>query len=381
MMLRRTMQDYITKAAKGFPVITITGPRQSGKTTLAKMQFPDYTYYDLEDPDLRLVMEENPKSLFKDPLGKYIIDEFQYVPSLLSHIKVMVDKAQISAQFVLTGSSQFQMMGNLSQSLAGRTAIFQLLPFSYAEVYKQQKPTLEEVLFQGFYPRLIDKGMNPQVFYTSYINTYLERDIRLLSKVHDLNLFHKFISLCAGRTGCIFNKAALANETGIDVKTVSNWLFLLQTSFIIYFLQPWHSNVNKRMIKSPKLYFYDTGLVCRLLKIRESKELENHPLKGQIFETFVISEYLKKFYNQGLEAPLYFYRDSNGNEVDLIIQNGADLQPIEIKSAQSYHPGFQKNINVFRKVSGSTCKATIVYAGEMEWETNNTEIVPYTNLR
>lgn len=379
-MLRRTLQDNISNVAKGFPVTTITGPRQSGKTTLVKMQFPDYIYYDLEDPDLRLVMDENPKSLFKDPLGKYIIDEFQYVPSLLSHIKVMVDRAQISAQFVLTGSSQFQMMTNLSQSLAGRTAIFQLLPFSYAEVYKQQKPALEEVLLKGFYPRLIDKDMDPQVFYTSYINTYLERDIRMLSKVHDLNLFHKFLSLCAGRTGCIFNKTSLANETGIDVKTVGNWLSLLQTSFIIYLLQPWHANVNKRMIKSPKLYFYDTGLVCRLLRIRESQELDNHPLKGQIFETFVVSEYLKKFYNQGLEAPLYYYRDSSGYEVDLIIQNGADLQPIEIKSAQSYHSSFQKNINAFRKVSGSTGKATIVYAGELEWETNNTEVVPYTQV-
>ena len=379
-MIRRTLQDNISNVARGFPVITITGPRQSGKTTLAKMQFPDYTYYDLEDPDFRFVMEENPKSLFKDPLGKYIIDEFQYVPSLLSHIKAMVDRAQVSAQFVLTGSSQFQMMTNISQSLAGRTAIFQLLPFSYAEVYRQQKPALEEVLFKGFYPRLIDKEMDPQVFYTSYINTYLERDIRMLSKVHDLNLFHKFISLCAGRTGCIINKTSLANETGIDVKTVGNWLSLLQTSFVIYLLQPWHANVNRRLIKSPKLYFYDTGLVCRLLRIRESKELEYHPLKGQILETFVVAEYLKKFYNQGLEAPLYYYRDNHGNEVDLIIQNGAELHPIEIKSAQSYHSSFLKNINVFRRVCGSTHKATIVYAGDLEWETNNTDILHYSHL-
>lgn len=374
------MQDYLGDVGKGFPVITITGPRQSGKTTLAKMLYPDYKYFDLEDPEIRYVMQENPKSLINDPLGKYIIDEFQYVPSLLSHIKVMVDRAQISAQFILTGSSQFQMMTSLSQSLAGRTAIFQLLPFSYGEIYSEQKPPLDELLLKGFYPRLIEHDMNPQVFYNSYINTYLERDIRLLSKVHDLNLFHKFLSLCAGRSACIINKTSLANETGIDVKTVGNWLSLLQSSFIIYLLQPWYNNVSKRMIKAPKLYFYDTGLVCRLLKIRESKELENHPLRGQIFETFVVSEYLKRFYNQGLEAPIYFYRDSTGNEVDLIIQSGSDLQPVEIKSAQSFHPAFLKNISVFRKVSGSNSKAKILYAGEMEWETNNTEIVSYTGI-
>lgn len=379
-MLRRTMQDYINEAAKGFPVIAITGPRQSGKTTLAKLHFRDYVYFDLEDPEIRSIMMENPKSLLRNPEGRYIIDEFQYVPSLLSYIKVMVDQAQISAQFILTGSSQFQMMGNLSQSLAGRVAILQLLPFSYAEVYTQKKVTLEEVLYKGFYPRLIDQDMDPQVFYSSYISTYLERDIRLLSKVHDLNLFHKFISLCAGRSGCIFNKAALANETGIDVKTVGNWLSLLQTSFIIYFLQPWHSNLNKRMIKSPKLYFYDTGLVCRLLKIRDAVELENHPLKGQIFETFVVAEYLKMFYNQGFDAPLYYYRDSSGTEVDLIVQTGAGFHAIEIKSAQSYHPSFKRNINIFRKISGSTCEAKIVYAGELEWVTNNIEVTPYTQL-
>ena len=376
-MIKRTMQDYIDKAGKGFPVITITGPRQSGKTTLSRMQYPDYEYFDLEDPDVRIAMEENPKSLLRNPKGRYIIDEFQYVPSVLSQIKVIVDLAQMPAQFILTGSNQFQMMTNLSQSLAGRTAIFQLLPFSYHEVYGNKRVEIEDFMLRGFYPRLINLDMDPQVYYTSYINTYLERDVRLLSKVHDLNLFHKFLGLCAGRTGCIFNKTAIANETGIDVKTAANWISLLQTSFIIHLLQPWHANINKRLVKSPKLYFYDSGLVCRLLKIREAKELENHPLKGQIFETFVVSEYLKQYYNQGLEAPLYYYRESAGTEVDLIIQNGAALYPVEIKSAASYHPSFQKNISAFRKSTGSINTATIVYSGNLDWESGNTRIKPY----
>jgi predicted AAA+ superfamily ATPase len=295
------------------------------------------------------------------------------------------------------------MMKGLSQSLAGRTAIFNLLPFAWQEIYKDtakshlvdgettQKtdlreadsnyPSLDEALFKGFYPRLIAKKMNPAMYYTSYINTYLERDIRLLSNVQNLELFHRFLSLCAGRTGSILNKAALANETGIDVKTVTNWLSLLQTSFIIYLLQPWHNNLNKRLVKSPKLYFYDTGLVCRLLRIRNAGDLSAHPLRGQIFETFVISEYLKSFYNQGLEAPLYYYRENNGTEIDLIIQNGANLLPIEIKSAQSINPAFYKNILAFRKAVGKDIQAVVVYGGELEWTQNKITNLPYHSIQ
>ncbi len=376
-MIRRLLQDHLKKAAKGFPVITITGPRQSGKTTLVRDQFPDYQYLDLEDPELRTTMEENPKSLLKDPKGRYIIDEFQYVPSALSRVKVLVDQAQISSQFILTGSNQYQMMTNVSQSLAGRTAIFSLLPFSHKEIYCEQRLELTEELFKGFYPRLITQDMDPQVFYSSYLNTYLERDIRLISKVHDLSLFHKFLGLCAGRSGCLINKSALANETGIDLKTVTAWLSILQTNYVIYLLQPWHANLNKRLVKTPKLYFYDTGLMCRLLKIRENSELEHHPLFGQIFETFIVSEYLKNYHNQGLEAPLNFYRDSSGREVDLIVQHGKDLHPVEIKSALSYHPEFIKNIKEFRRISKNDSKATVVYAGDLEWEKDNIQIKPY----
>lgn len=376
-MIKRTMQNHIGRTGQGFPVLTITGPRQSGKTTLAQALFPEYTYLDLEDPELRMIMQENPQALLRDPHGRYIIDEFQYVPAVLSMVKVMVDRAQMPHQFILTGSNQYVLMSGLAQSLAGRTAIFQLLPFSYSEAYKDRKELIDRVLYRGFYPRLIAQDMDPQAFYTGYVQTYLERDIRLLSKVHDLDLFHKFLGLCAGRSGSLLNKAALANEAGIDIKTVGNWLSLLQTSFIIFLLQPWHANLNKRLTKAPKLYFTDTGLVCRLLKVRGASDLENHPLKGQLFETLVVSEYLKYFYNMGIEAPLYFYRESNGTEVDLLIQHGDRLQPVEIKSAQTFHHHFLDNIRAFRKVTGSSDVATLVYGGDRCWQTDNSEIKPF----
>ncbi len=379
-MITRTMQKYMMEIAAGFPVITITGPRQSGKTTLAKMSFPDYRYYDLEDPNTRLIMLEDPKSLLSDLSMKYIIDEFQLVPELLSYIKVIVDETNIEAQFVLTGSNQFSMMKGISQSLAGRTAIFNLLPFTWQEIYENKKVILDKALYNGFYPRLIDKKMNPSMFYASYISSYLERDIRLLTNVHDLNLFHKFLTLCAGRCGSLLNKEALANEVGINRKTVNNWLSILQTSFIIYLLQPWHSNLNKRLVKQPKLYFYDTGLVCNLLRIRNADDLVTHPLRGQIFETFIIGEFLKSYYNRGMEAPIYFYRESNGTEIDLIIQNGAELYSVEIKSTQNMNTSVLKNINSFRKTLGLDLEAAIVYGGDLAWEKNNDRFVPYTQV-
>lgn len=378
-MYPRSMQQTMMKVAKGFPIITITGPRQSGKTTLARMQFPDYHYLDLENPELRVILESDPKSLFDDENGRYIIDEFQYAPDILHYIKMMADKNPMPARFILTGSNQFSMMRHLSQSLAGRTAIFQLLPFAYAEIYQNQKADIDEVLFKGFYPRLIDRDMDPQMFYTSYINTYLERDVRLLTQVQDRDLFFKFLGLCAGRTGSLLNKTALANETGVDVKTVSNWLSILQTSYIIHLLQPWHKNQNKRLVKSPKLYFLDTGLACRLLRIRDAQDLINHPLKGQLFETFVVSEYLKMFYNQGSEAPLYFYRENSSLELDLLIQSGAELMPVEIKAAKVFNPSLIKNMKVIGKTLDYQC-ATLIYGGDLKFSIDQIDVHPYYQI-
>ncbi|HOH47224.1 MAG TPA: ATP-binding protein [Candidatus Cloacimonadota bacterium] len=378
-MYRRSMQDALMDIAKGFPIITITGPRQSGKTTLAKMQFPDYIYLDLENPELRLILEHDPRSVFTDPDGSYIIDEFQYAPNILSYIKMMADANPRSARFILTGGNQFSMMQHLSQSLAGRTAVFQLLPFSYREIYQNHKPELNDMLFRGFYPRLIDQDMDAQVFYTSYITTYLERDVRLLSQVQDRDLFFKFLGLCAGRTGSLLNKNSLANETGVDNKTVSNWLSILQTSYIIHLLQPWHQNLNKRLVKTPKLYFLDSGLACRLLRIRDASDLVNHPLKGQIFETFVVSELLKSFYNRGADAPLFFYRENSGLEVDILIQNGANLLPIEIKSANVFNPSLVSNLKLLAK-SMNYQSALLIYGGDMSFNWEDVHVYPYHKM-
>ena len=378
-MYQRSMQQTMMKAAKGFPIITITGPRQSGKTTLAKLQFPDYRYLDLEDPELRAILESDPKSLLNDAEGRYIIDEFQYAPDILPYIKMMADQNPMPARFILTGSNQFSMMRHLSQSLAGRTAIFQLLPYSYQEIYQNRQEDIDEVLFKGFYPRLIDQEMDPQMFYTSYINTYLERDVRLLTQVQDRDLFFKFLGLCAGRTASILNKTTLANETGVDVKTVTNWLSILQTSYIVHLLQPWHKNQNKRLVKSPKLYFLDTGLACRLLRIRDAGDLINHPLKGQLFETFVVSEYLKMFYNQGSDAPLYFYRENSGLEIDLLIQSGAELIPVEIKSSKVFNPSFISNIKIIGKSLGYQ-SANLIYGGDLKFNKDEINICPYFQI-
>jgi len=372
-MVHRVLQDNLLDTAMGFPVITITGPRQSGKTTLAKMAFLGYNYLDLEQLSLRRIMMEDPLSIFSDPLGYYIIDEFQYVPDLLSYVKVMVDNSGMQAQFILTGSNQFIMMQGLSQSLAGRTAIFELLPFCFNEANSDFK-NVDSVIHKGFYPRLIDKNMRPDTFYNAYLSTYLQRDIRLLSNVQNLYTFNRFISLCAGRTGSLLNKEALANETGVDAKTVNNWLSLLQTSYIIHLLQPWHSNLGKRLIKSPKLYFYDTGLACNLLGIRDEADLKNHPLRGNLFETMIVGEILKFFHNRGIRPPLHFYREAGGLEIDLLISHGNKQLPVEIKSAGLVNPSFYNSLNKYMHKNNET-EAWLIYGGSDSWKSENITII------
>ena len=372
-MIHRDLQDNLLKAAAGFPVITITGPRQSGKTTLAKMAFPGYKYLDLEQLSLRRIMSEDPLSVLSDPSGYYIIDEFQYVPDLLSYVKVIVDNSGLQAQFILTGSNQFVMMQNLSQSLAGRTAIFELLPFSFNEASSDFKH-IDSVVAKGFYPRLIDKNMRPETFYNAYLSTYLQRDIRLLSNVQNLDTFSRFIGLCAGRTGSILNKEALANDTGVDAKTVSNWLSLLQTSYVIHTLQPWFSNLGKRLIKSPKLYFYDTGLACNLLGIRGEADLKNHPLRGNLFETMIVAEVLKFFYNHGIRPPLHYYREASGLEIDLLISLGNKQIPVEIKSAGLVNPSFYNSLNKYLHNNNKT-EAWLVYGGTESWKSGNVTVL------
>jgi len=366
-MITRELQRNLPELSKGFPVVTITGPRQSGKTTLVKMTYPDYAYIDLENLVTRRVASEDPASLIKDSKGMYILDEIQYAPEILSYLKELVDLNQIDAQFVLTGSNQFSLMRDLSQSLAGRAAVFELLPFSISEVYDHAQD-INTCMYKGLYPRLVQKSINPAVFYDSYIRTYLQRDVRLLVNVQNMDAFTRFLSLCAGRTGCILNKVSLANDAGVDAKTVSNWLSVLQASYIIYLLPPWHGNVSKRLIKSSKLYFYDTGLVCRLLQIRNADDLISHPLRGNLFETLIVSEALKFYYNRGIHPPLTYFRESNGTEIDLIVEKAGKPYPIEIKSAGIINNSAYSNIQKLSRMGLNSGKGRVVYAGAQSWD-------------
>jgi predicted AAA+ superfamily ATPase len=380
MIVIREMQARLAALTRGFPVITITGPRQSGKTTLARLAYPGYEYLDLENMSTRQRAKEDPLSLFPDRRGSYILDEFQYAPELLSYVKIIADENQIPSQFILTGSNQFALMKDVSQSLAGRTAILELLPFSYREAYPSGAGSFQEVVFRGLYPRLVVNELDTGVFYDSYIRTYLQRDIRLLANVQDLDAFTRFLALCAGRTGSILNKESLANDTGVDGKTVSSWLSVLQASYIIYLLRPWHGNLSKRLIKSPKLYFYDTGLACNLLQMRSSSDLATHPLRGNLFETHVISETLKDYHNRGIRPPLNFFRESNGMEIDLLISRGGTLYPFEIKSAALINSAFYGNLLKFGKLGLQSAKGRLVYTGDQSWENEHCRVVGWRDL-
>ncbi len=379
-MVTREMQINLPDLTKGFPVVTITGPRQSGKTTLARMAFPDHKYLDLENLVLRQMAKEDPAALLSDRQGYYILDEFQYEPQILSLVKSLVDANLIDGQFVLTGSNQFSMMKDVSQSLAGRTAILELLPFTTREAYPDSAASLNKLIFRGLYPRLVAQKMKPGLFYDSYIRTYLQRDVRLLTNVQNMDAFTRFLGLCAGRTGSILNKESLANDTGVDGKTISNWLSVLQASYIIYLLRPWHGNVSKRLIKSPKLYFFDTGLACNLLQIRGADDITNHPLRGNLFETYVVSETLKFYHNRGIRPPLSFYREAGGREIDLIIDKSGKLYPLEIKSASSVNSSFLDNLKKFAALGLNSGKGNLVYTGEHSWDQDHCRLVGWQDL-
>jgi uncharacterized protein len=366
-MIPRLMKDALLKAAEGFPVITITGPRQSGKTTLSRLTFPDYRYINLENPEELRKAESDPRSLFKNLEQGLIIDEIQKYPELLSWIQVFADETKLIGKIILTGSNQFEYLRDMSQTLAGRNAIFKLLPFSIAEIRNQTTPSWEASAARGFYPRLYDQtSIDTEVFYGSYINTYLERDIRSAIQKSNLRDFTKFMGLCAGRTGQLLNASSLATECGVDVKTIQHWISHLEENFIVYLLKPYHSNISKRLVKSPKLYFIDTGLVCNLLSIRNESDLMNHPLRGAIFETMMVSDIMKYFLNQGHQAPIFFYRDSSNHEVDIVLNIGGKIIPIEIKSGSTIQESYFSNIKYIRKILNLTTLGGVLFGDDRE---------------
>ena len=376
-MYGRSIEGYLKKVSRLYPVITITGPRQSGKTTLAKKTFADKNYVNLEDPDTREFARNDPRGFFDTYKNGLIIDEVQRVPELMSYIQVIVDKQKQKSMFILTGSQNFSLLSSVTQSLAGRTAVLELLPFSLDELmnnyYTKKQVAINDLIFQGFYPGIYDMKIEPNLFYANYTKTYVERDLRQLSKITNLDLFQRFIKLCAGRIAQVFNASALSEELGVSYHTAQEWFSLLRASYIAYTLPAFHPrNIKKQIIKSPKLYFYDTGLASYLLDIHNHKQISNHYMHGALFENFIVTEIMKLHYNHGLPMNLSFYRDKS-KEVDLIYKHADQLIAIEIKSSKTFHENFYESLDYFEKITNNKYKINqkaIIYGGEAQSRTN-----------
>ena len=366
-MYNRTLEAELIRLSGFFRVLTITGPRQSGKTTLSKKVFPEYQYINLEDETMRAELELNRKEFFLRYRNGLIIDEVQNMPEIFSVVQVIVDEYS-DARFVLTGSNNFLLMQKITQSLAGRTAILTLLPFAINELTNENKSLdLYEMLLRGFYPAVWAHNIPPQDIYRQYFSTYIQRDIQQVLKVRHLSEFRRFVVMCASRIGTEFNAQSMSNELGVSIPTIQEWMNVLEASYIAFRLQPFYRNINKRLVKTPKIYFYDVGLVCFLLGIKTAQQLETHPLRGQIFENMVVGEFLKHQYNQGQDSNLYFYRDKGQHEVDLIQEDGVTLSAYEIKLSANIHTDFYKNLQYFRSLfPNETITTQIINTGEFD---------------
>lgn len=377
----RELTGTIKEAARYFSVITITGPRQSGKTTLVRNEFKHLPYYSLENLDTRSFAESDPLAFLNQHPEGMILDEAQNVPALLSYIQGIVDEHP-ERKFILSGSSQFAMLRKVTQSLAGRTAVFELLPLSYSEVHGQveDKP-LDDLLLEGFYPAIFAGRNIPRFLYPSYVKTYLDKDVRNLLQVKDMMQFHTFIRLCAGRIGSLFRVSELANEIGVSSHTVTSWLSVLQASYIVTLLPPYFESSRKRLTKTPKLYFVDTGLACNLLGIETPGQLARDKMRGALFENFIVMELMKKRYNLGKESNLYFYRDSHQNEIDILLRSTNGLYGIEVKSAMTYHEDFEKALKRMDEwVKEPILGKAVVYAGSLENTAGNINLLNYRHL-
>ena len=363
--IKRKISDSVLEAAKYYRVIVVTGPRQTGKTTLCRHLFSDYKYYNLEDVALRNAIADDPKGFLSGCGDRVIIDEVQNIPDLFSYIQVVVD-ADENRRFALTGSNNFSLMESITQSLAGRAALFTLLPFALNELSGEyQSAQTDEILFRGLYPGTTIRRMPPEMFFRNYYSTYVERDVRQIKQITDLPKFQHLMRLVAGRVGSECNASALANETGISSPTVKSWLGVMQTSYLLTVLPPYYQNISKRLIKTPKVYFIDTGLLCYLLGITSAEQLKTHPLRGAVFENLIVVEMLKDRFNRGKDSNLFFYRESSGREVD-VVQTEADKFRIwEVKSAKTFNTDFRKNLDYFKSIFGEkVISAKVIYDGD-----------------
>ena len=380
--LNRTMEDVTKEASQYFSVISVTGPRQSGKSTLLKHLFPDIPRYSMKDVNVREFAEHDPVAfLHQHPKGMFI-DEVQKVPQLLEYIQGIVDDNP-DCRFLLTGSSNFELLHGLCESLPGRAGVYELLPMTYheSESTMSAKP-LDEFLYNGLYPAICAEKNKARLFYPSYVKTYLERDVRDLLKIKDQMQFMKFMKLCAARVGSIFNASELAGQIGVDSKTITNWLSVLQASYLVTLLPPYYENISKRLVKSPKLYFNDPGLACYLLDIESPRQLARDKMRGAIFENYVVMEVIKHRYNRGLLNGVYFYRDSNQNEVDILLKEEGEITAIEVKSSMTYHTSFESDISQLSDwIKTPVVNKMIVYTGDFENTTSDIKVLNYRHLQ
>jgi predicted AAA+ superfamily ATPase len=380
-MITRTAEERLVRLYKTFKVLAVTGPRQSGKTTLVKKVFSDKPYVNLENPDVRRFSVDDPRGFLSQFPDGAVLDEVQGNPDLFSYLQEIVDNSSQRGQFVLTGSNNFLLNEKISQSLAGRVAYLNLLPFSLKEI-KGSYPvkTENEHILQGFYPPLYDQGLPYEEWVPNYIRTYIERDVRQIKNISDLLVFERFMRLLAGRTGQELNYTSLSVEVGVDVKTIQSWIGILESSYIIFLLRPYYKNFNKTIVKRPKLYFYDSAIVCSLLQIKKPEHIVNHPLRGALFECLVMSEVIKYQANEQNDMQVYFWRDKTGREVDIIAETPLGTTPIEIKAGKTVQQVFFKHVKYWMELSGSS-KGKVVYAGEAQQNrSDGTEVFSWKHI-
>lgn len=375
-MIKRDISPELHECCTEYPVVTILGPRQSGKTTLVKENFPEKKYLSLEDPDIRQAAELDPRGFLQQVNNGAILDEIQRLPILLSYLQGIVDDQPQSGKFILTGSHQPDLHNAVSQSLAGRTALLTLLPLNFSEIQQVQKELATyELIANGFFPALRYKNLKAERFYNGYLQTYVERDVRALLNLKDLSRFQQFLTLLAGRIGQIINYTSLSNDIGVSSTTIKSWLSVLKATYVVFELPPFYENIKKRVVKSPKVYFADTGLASFLLGIRNADQARRDPLRGGLYENLIILELMKRWFNKGRRPDFYFFRDTQGNEVDLLIREYGKLFPVEIKSAATFSERFLKGIARFRKLSPNCHqRAAVLFDGEQKLFVQDTHI-------
>ncbi len=380
-MIQRTATERLLKLANSFRSVAVVGPRQSGKTTLCRKVFPNKAYVSLENPDTLEFATKDPRAFLNQFTKGAILDEVQKAPHLFSYLQQTLDETKKKGLFILTGSNNFLLQENITQTLSGRIAYIQLLPLSLQELQqsKRLKPNYTWHIFNGGYPEQIARKINATQWYNAYISTYIQRDVRQLKNISNLSLFMKLLKLCAGRTGQILNLSSLANDCGLDAKTVSSWLSILQSSYIIYLLKPHHQNFNKRIIKSPKIYFYDTGIACALLGITDAKQITTHAAKGFLFENMVVGELLKQKFNAGKADNLFYWRDKTGHEIDILLDAAGKLTAIEIKAGETIAESFFKGLEYFAALNKNPVTKELIYGGKQEQKRSNGIIVKTWN--